>query len=120
MAPIAKTGYGACSVYSIWNTLTNVLGYVGSTALPKEVRMGMHYHAAFYKRTSDWHKHMWETGLEHFEMRIVEGPFECGSQKELTRREEKHRVLLNPQFNMRKAWLKDQDTLDRFIVYTKL
>ena len=82
--------------------------------------MGMHYHAAFYKRTSDWHKHMWETGLEHFEMRIVEGPFECGSQKELTRREEKHRVLLNPQFNMRKAWLKDQDTLDRFIVYTKL
>ena len=81
MAPIAKTGYGACSVYSIWNTLTNVLGYVGSTALPKEVRMGMHYHAAFYKRTSDWHKHMWETGLEHFEMRIVEGPFECGSQK---------------------------------------
>lgn len=123
MAPNAKGGYGTCVVYAIWNLIVNELCYVGSTAVHPLVRMGQHYSKAVYKRSSDFHAHMWDTGLgsveaPHFEMRIVEGPFECGCQKELTRREEAHRVLLNPRFNMRKAWLRDQDNLDRFVVRT--
>ena len=103
MAPNARVGYGACMVYCICNTLTGEQCYVGSTALPRQVRMGMHYQAAFYRRTSDWHKHMWATGLDNFEMRTLEGPFACASQLELSRHEEVHRARINPRFNMRKA-----------------
>ena len=116
MAPHAKRGYNDCCIYAIRNTLTNELCYVGSTALPVRVRMGLHYHHAYYKRSSALHKHMWEQGLGNFEWRVVQGNIDCGSQQELTKIEESHRVRLNPWCNMRKAYLKNQSTLDRFLI----
>ena len=118
MAPNAKAGYGDCCIYAIRNRLTNEMCYVGSTALPKEVRMGLHMVLAYYKRSSDLHKHMWEQGLGNFEWRVLQGNIDCDSQQELIKIEESHRVRLNPWCNMRKAYLRNQTTLDRFIIKT--
>jgi hypothetical protein len=115
MAPIAKGGYANCTIYAIWNLVTDTLCYVGSTALPMQVRMGLHHKHAYYKRSSALHKHMWEQGLGNFEWRVLQGNIDCDSQQELIKIEESHRVRLNPWCNMRKAYLKNQTTLDRFI-----
>ena len=118
MAPNAKAGYGDCCIYAIRNRLTREMCYVGSTALPNEVRMGLHMVLAYYKRSSDLHKHMWEQGLGNFSIEPLVENLRCENQKELTQIEERFRKKLNPRYNMRRASrvvdLKGQRTLDYY------
>ena len=57
MAPNAKDGYGACTIYAITDlTHNDEKVYIGSCAKPLYARWGQHLHDTYYKHSSDIQK----------------------------------------------------------------
>ena len=75
MAPNAKIGYGACTVYAIEDMRNAKYEYVGSCAKPLYARWGQHLHDTYYKHSSDipW----------GFRPVILLGSFACAGQRGL-------------------------------------
>ena len=105
MAPNAKEGYGACTVYAI-EDLTSGGGekypYIGSCAKPLYARWGQHLHDTYYKNSSNIQK-LIRTRPWEFRPVILLGPFACADQRTLNTLEQASIRLHKPRCNMRCA-----------------
>ena len=104
MAPNAKIGYGACTIYAIEDMRNakyeyvrscarNEYDYVGSCAKPLYTRWGQHLVDA-YKNSTDIQKLIHQSPFE-FRPVILLGPFACANQRYIR--------LHKPRCNMRSA-----------------
>ena len=101
MAPNAKIGYGACTVYAIEDMRDGAYEYVGSCAKPLYTRWGQHLVDA-YKNSTDIQKLIRQRWLE-FRPVILLGPFACANQRDLNTLEQAYIRLHKPRCNMRCA-----------------
>ena len=114
MAPNAKIGYGACTIYAI-EDMRNAkyeyvrscartrakYEYVGSCAKPLYTRWGQHLVDA-YKNSTDIQKLIHQSPFE-FRPVILLGPFACANQRDLNTIEQAYIRLHKPRCNMRSA-----------------
>ena len=103
MAPNAKDGYGACTIYAITDlTHDDEYVYIGSCAKPLYARWGQHLHDTYYKHSSDIQK-LIRTRPWGFRPVILVGPFACADQRGLNTLEQAYIRLHRPRCNMRCA-----------------
>ena len=101
MAPNAKIGYGACTIYAIEDMRNAKYEYVGSCAKPLYTRWGQHLVDA-YKNSTDIQKLIRQRWSE-FRPVILLGPFACANQRDLNTLEQAYIRLHKPRCNMRSA-----------------
>ena len=101
MAPNAKIGYGACTIYAIEDMRNAKYEYVGSCAKPLYTRWGQHLCDA-YKNSTDIQKLIRQRWSE-FRPVILLGPFACANQRDLNTLEQAYIRLHKPRCNMRSA-----------------
>ena len=104
MAPTAKEGYSACTIYAIEDTTSAIheYVYVGSCAKPLYARWAQHLHDTYYKNSSEIPKLLRPRPWEFKPVRLL-GPFSCACQSDLNTIEEGYRMKYNPRCNMRCA-----------------
>ena len=103
MAPNAKDGYGACTIYAITDlTHNDEKVYIGSCAKPLYARWGQHLHDTYYKHSSDIQK-LIRTRPWEFKPVTLLGPFACANQRGMNTLEQAYIRLHNPRCNMRSA-----------------